>query len=151
MLLSVIIVGVLLKNSEIGNTLIFISFNLLAILYFFMAFSIVKPANDTTIFLNKLIQLSFSLAALAVLFKFKHYTSAEIMLRVSMVSMFIGFIFSMINRFKYNKNSPFMDANIIRIVIFTLLITTLITTNKFEFSQAKNIDTQEITKDKNIP
>ena len=44
-----------------------------------------------------------------------------------------------------------MDANIIRIVIFTLLITTLITTNKFEFSQAKNIDTQEITKDKNIP
>lgn len=148
-LLSVIIIGVLLKNSEIGNTLILIPFNLLAILYFIMAFRVDKPENPTTIFLNRLIQLSFSVAMMAILFAIQHYQGAAMMMRISMISMFVGFVYLLITKLK--KKEQIIDPDVIRIVIITLLITTLVTTNKFEFLPEKNIDTEEITKDKNIP
>jgi len=141
-LFSFIIIGVVLKGSSIGNILLVVSFNTLCILYFIMAFRINKPATPTSIFLNRLIQLSFSVASLAILFTIQHYPGAAMMMRLSMVSMFIGFIFLVITKLK-NKEQ-IIDPDIIRLVIFTLLVTVLITSGSFEEFQSKDINHQEL-------
>lgn len=141
-LFSLIIIGVLLKSLAVGNILPVISFNTLSILYFIMAFRIDKPTNPTTIFLNRLIYLSFSVASVAILFTIRHYPGAALMLRLSMISMFVGFIFLVIT--KLNKKEQIINPDIIRLVIFTLVIVALIMSGNFEEIQSKDIKKQEL-------
>lgn len=145
-LISVMIIGVLLKNSEIGNILIIIPFNFLAILYFIMAFRIDKPEDPTTIFLNRIIQISFSVAMLAILFTIQHYAGAAMMTRISMVSMFVGFIYLLITRLKMKEQ--IIDPDVIRIVIITLVVAFLVTSGYFNEYASKKPNDQELIENK---
>ncbi len=147
-LISMIAIGILLKKSEIGNALIVISFSTLSILYYIMAFRLSPPENNTTIFLNKLIQISLSVAMIGILFTIQHYMGAAIMLRISIITMFIGLIFTFITKLKNKELQDFVDADTIRIVVLTLLITSFIVFGKSDFIfHPDNNEKQEINKE----
>jgi len=121
-LISLIIIGILLKSSEIGNLLIVFSFNLLAILYFIMAFRLNVTDNKTVVFLNRQIQLSFSVGMLGILFAIQHYPDAAMMLRIAIIAMFTGLVFTIITKYKNKTSQSFIDPDTIRIVIISLAI-----------------------------
>lgn len=144
-LVSLILIGILIRSSEIGNMLIVFSFNLLSILYFIMVFRLSAPENKTVVFLNKLIQLSFTVGMIGILFAIQHYPGGAMMLRLAIIAMFIGLIFTFITKLKNKELQNFIDADIIRIVIFTLVITGLISFGGFDITNYQdNLNNQEI-------
>lgn len=146
-LISIIVIGILSKNSEIGRLLLIIPFNFLSILYFIMAFRLKGTKDKTAIFLNQLIQLSFAIGMLGILFTIQYYPGAAIMMRISIIAMFVGLIFSFISKLKNNELQNFINADIIRIVIFTIVITSLITFGKSNLIVSpSNVEKQEINK-----
>ena len=147
-LIGMIIIGVLLKSSEIGNMMVVFSFNLLAIYYFILAFRLNTPENKTAIFLNRLIYISFTIGMIGILFAIKHYQGAAMMLRIATISMFIGLIFTFITKLKNKELQNFIDADTIRIIIFTLVITGLISFGSFDITgHQENLNNQEIIKE----
>lgn len=144
-LISLIIIGVLLKSTEIGNILIVISFSTLSILYYIMAFRLISSENKTVVFLNKLIQISFSVGMLGILFAIQHYVGADVMLRIAIITMFIGLVFTFINKLKNNQSQNLIDFDTIRIIIITLVITSLIIFGNYDITNhTEDYNNQEI-------
>lgn len=144
-LISMIVIGVLLKNTEINYLLIVMPFSLLSILYFLLAFRLSAPVDKTLIFLHRLIYIAFSVGMLGILYGIQHYTGAAFMLRISIFAMFVGLIFTFISKLKNKELQNFIDADTIRIIIFTLVITGLISFGSFDMtSHPENINNQEM-------
>ena len=148
-LLTILVVGMVLRELEIGVLMILISLLALSILNFIMSFRLENDANAMLVFVNKLTQLASSIGLLAILFTILHYPGATMMLLVSLPSLVFGLIGFLIIKFKDNKTKKIIDADFIRILLITISIASIMAFGDLiDFNKSgsnSNIDYQEIT------
>lgn len=145
-ILLVLLLGLaFIRNDiEIYSVLINISLSTLSIIYFIMAFlkeSEIK--NKISLFLNKLINLSFSISMIAILFTIKRYPGAATMLYIGIASMIFGLIGILIQRFR-SENLEIKDKqNALRAIIIMLFLAAFYLTGdiddlrKYDYQKAK--------------
>ena len=126
-LLTFLVVGLILKDSEIGFLLTLIPLQILAILYFMMAFRLEDPKKRILTFINKLTNLSFSVGTLGILFAIHHYPYSAIMLRIGLLTMVLGLFGLIVLKLRESKSKKIIDSDIIRTLIFSITIASLMT------------------------
>jgi len=125
-LVTVLIIGVIFNDTDIGYRLIIISIGLLATLYFFMSFVPVNSDNKFMLFINKLSYLSYAIGIVGILFTINHYPGASTMLTVGLISIVFGLLGLLWLNVKMKKGK-FIDFDLLRAIVITIVFVGLMT------------------------
>lgn len=143
-LCALLCIGILLRDSGMGEQLTMISLGILAMLYFVMSFRPGSPDNRFLIFINKLIHLSYSIGIMGILFAINHYPNAEQMLFIGFLSILFGLIGLLILKFRKTTDKKDVDPDLIRtFIIASILAGLLVFGNSSDFKSynpVKNVE-----------
>lgn len=126
-LLSILLVGIFLKDPELYYYLIILPSLILASVHYLMAFSLINPINAMQAFLHKLTYLTFALGSMGVAFSILHYPGSLLMLNVAILIIIAILVAQVVMKFRDNKKGQIIDNNLIRIIIFTLVLALIMT------------------------
>lgn len=146
--LAILLIGIMLRDSETGMQLIIISLSALSLLYFLMAFRIEDLNNRFLSIINKIIYWAFSIGIIGILFSINHYPNAEQMLRIGLSSIAFGLIGLIILKFRYKSDKKNIDADLIRTFIIALTLAGLMLFGNLsdlkQINSEQSIEKQEI-------